>query len=128
MGLCCSAVLALCSAASCHFIFLIFFYDGAASSALFTHSAANHLRRGEGGGRGKQVLIVSSAAGFAALLSSRPAWWESNSEMCLCSSPQVDSITSMLRGAVVTRAFEQTKCFTPARGLQGTLLIMQPCA
>ncbi|KAJ3611190.1 hypothetical protein NHX12_021207 [Muraenolepis orangiensis] len=31
---------------------------------------------------------------------------------------QVDSITSMLRGAVVTRAFEQTKCFTPGRGLQ----------
>ncbi|KAM9331751.1 phosphatidylinositol 3,4,5-trisphosphate-dependent Rac exchanger 2 protein isoform 3-T3 [Pholidichthys leucotaenia] len=30
---------------------------------------------------------------------------------------QVDSITSMLRGAVVTRAFEQTKCFTPGRGL-----------
>lgn len=33
--------------------------------------------------------------------------------------PQVDSITSMLRGAVVARAFEQTKCFTPGRGLQG---------
>uniref|UniRef100_A0A672J732 Phosphatidylinositol 3,4,5-trisphosphate-dependent Rac exchanger 2 protein n=1 Tax=Salarias fasciatus TaxID=181472 RepID=A0A672J732_SALFA len=32
---------------------------------------------------------------------------------------QVDSITSMLRGAVVARAFEQTKCFTPGRGLQG---------
>uniref|UniRef100_A0AAQ4Q4E6 Phosphatidylinositol 3,4,5-trisphosphate-dependent Rac exchanger 2 protein n=1 Tax=Gasterosteus aculeatus aculeatus TaxID=481459 RepID=A0AAQ4Q4E6_GASAC len=31
---------------------------------------------------------------------------------------QVDSITSVLRGAVVARAFEQTKCFTPARGLQ----------
>uniref|UniRef100_A0A672J716 Phosphatidylinositol 3,4,5-trisphosphate-dependent Rac exchanger 2 protein n=1 Tax=Salarias fasciatus TaxID=181472 RepID=A0A672J716_SALFA len=31
---------------------------------------------------------------------------------------QVDSITSMLRGAVVARAFEQTKCFTPGRGLQ----------
>uniref|UniRef100_A0A3Q2QU97 Phosphatidylinositol 3,4,5-trisphosphate-dependent Rac exchanger 2 protein n=1 Tax=Fundulus heteroclitus TaxID=8078 RepID=A0A3Q2QU97_FUNHE len=31
---------------------------------------------------------------------------------------QVDSITSMLRGAGVARAFEQTKCFTPARGLQ----------
>uniref|UniRef100_A0A8C9YID1 Phosphatidylinositol 3,4,5-trisphosphate-dependent Rac exchanger 2 protein n=1 Tax=Sander lucioperca TaxID=283035 RepID=A0A8C9YID1_SANLU len=30
---------------------------------------------------------------------------------------QVDSITSMLRGAVVARAFEQTKCFTPGRGL-----------
>uniref|UniRef100_A0A669BY90 Phosphatidylinositol 3,4,5-trisphosphate-dependent Rac exchanger 2 protein n=1 Tax=Oreochromis niloticus TaxID=8128 RepID=A0A669BY90_ORENI len=32
---------------------------------------------------------------------------------------QVDSITSMLTGAVVARAFEQTKCFTPGRGLQG---------
>uniref|UniRef100_A0A4W6DZ76 Phosphatidylinositol-3,4,5-trisphosphate dependent Rac exchange factor 2 n=1 Tax=Lates calcarifer TaxID=8187 RepID=A0A4W6DZ76_LATCA len=32
---------------------------------------------------------------------------------------QVDSITSMLRGVVVARAFEQTKCFTPGRGLQG---------
>lgn len=32
---------------------------------------------------------------------------------------QVDSITSVLRGAAVARAFEQTKCFTPARGLQG---------
>ncbi|MEQ2280516.1 Phosphatidylinositol 3,4,5-trisphosphate-dependent Rac exchanger 2 protein, partial [Ameca splendens] len=31
---------------------------------------------------------------------------------------QVDSITSMLRGVGVARAFEQTKCFTPARGLQ----------
>uniref|UniRef100_A0A8C2XHZ5 Phosphatidylinositol 3,4,5-trisphosphate-dependent Rac exchanger 2 protein n=1 Tax=Cyclopterus lumpus TaxID=8103 RepID=A0A8C2XHZ5_CYCLU len=31
---------------------------------------------------------------------------------------QVDSISSMLRGAVVARAFEQTKCFTPGRGLQ----------
>lgn len=32
---------------------------------------------------------------------------------------QVDSITSLLRGTVVARAFEQTKCFTPGRGLQG---------
>uniref|UniRef100_A0A7N8XKU5 Phosphatidylinositol 3,4,5-trisphosphate-dependent Rac exchanger 2 protein n=1 Tax=Mastacembelus armatus TaxID=205130 RepID=A0A7N8XKU5_9TELE len=31
---------------------------------------------------------------------------------------QVDSITSMLRGALVARAFEQTKCFAPGRGLQ----------
>ncbi|KAM9775546.1 phosphatidylinositol 3,4,5-trisphosphate-dependent Rac exchanger 2 protein isoform 1-T1 [Syngnathus typhle] len=31
---------------------------------------------------------------------------------------QVDSITSMLRGALVARAFEQTKCFTPGRGFQ----------
>ncbi|XP_063730005.1 phosphatidylinositol 3,4,5-trisphosphate-dependent Rac exchanger 2 protein isoform X4 [Eleginops maclovinus] len=31
---------------------------------------------------------------------------------------QVESICSLLRGAVVTRAFEQTKCFTPGRGLQ----------
>ncbi|CAG00668.1 unnamed protein product [Tetraodon nigroviridis] len=31
---------------------------------------------------------------------------------------QVDSITSVLRGASVARAFEQTRCFTPARGLQ----------
>uniref|UniRef100_A0A8C5B6Z8 Phosphatidylinositol-3,4,5-trisphosphate dependent Rac exchange factor 2 n=1 Tax=Gadus morhua TaxID=8049 RepID=A0A8C5B6Z8_GADMO len=33
---------------------------------------------------------------------------------------QVDSITSMLRGALVGRAFEQTKCFTPGRGLNCT--------
>uniref|UniRef100_A0A7N6A4Y7 Phosphatidylinositol 3,4,5-trisphosphate-dependent Rac exchanger 2 protein n=1 Tax=Anabas testudineus TaxID=64144 RepID=A0A7N6A4Y7_ANATE len=32
---------------------------------------------------------------------------------------QVDSISSVLKGAVVARAFEQTKCFTPGRGLQG---------
>lgn len=38
---------------------------------------------------------------------------------------QVDSITSMLTGAVVARAFEQTKCFTPGRGLQGKTA---PCA
>uniref|UniRef100_A0A3Q1JSC9 Phosphatidylinositol 3,4,5-trisphosphate-dependent Rac exchanger 2 protein n=1 Tax=Anabas testudineus TaxID=64144 RepID=A0A3Q1JSC9_ANATE len=31
---------------------------------------------------------------------------------------QVDSISSVLKGAVVARAFEQTKCFTPGRGLQ----------
>uniref|UniRef100_A0A8C9T010 Phosphatidylinositol 3,4,5-trisphosphate-dependent Rac exchanger 2 protein n=1 Tax=Scleropages formosus TaxID=113540 RepID=A0A8C9T010_SCLFO len=31
---------------------------------------------------------------------------------------QVDSITSLLKGAVVARAFEQTKCFTPERSLQ----------
>ncbi|PWA18194.1 hypothetical protein CCH79_00004218 [Gambusia affinis] len=39
---------------------------------------------------------------------------------------QVDSITSMLRGAGVARAFEQTKCFTPARGLQEFLQEMEP--
>uniref|UniRef100_A0A674NM56 Phosphatidylinositol 3,4,5-trisphosphate-dependent Rac exchanger 2 protein n=1 Tax=Takifugu rubripes TaxID=31033 RepID=A0A674NM56_TAKRU len=32
---------------------------------------------------------------------------------------QVDSITSVLRGPAIARAFEQTKCFTPTRGLQG---------
>lgn len=86
-------------------------------------------RRGE---RGKQVPVVSSAADFAALLSSR-AWWQSvtvNVFVCVCVCvfpfhPQVDSVTSMLRGAVVTRAFEQTKCFTPARGLQGTFMMMR---
>ncbi|MBN3309670.1 PREX2 protein, partial [Amia calva] len=31
---------------------------------------------------------------------------------------QVESITSLLKGAVVARVFEQTKCFTPGRGLQ----------
>ncbi|XP_072555665.1 phosphatidylinositol 3,4,5-trisphosphate-dependent Rac exchanger 2 protein isoform X1 [Paramormyrops kingsleyae] len=31
---------------------------------------------------------------------------------------QVDSITSLLKGAVVARVFEQTKCFMPGRGLQ----------
>uniref|UniRef100_A0A4W5RHM4 Phosphatidylinositol 3,4,5-trisphosphate-dependent Rac exchanger 2 protein n=1 Tax=Hucho hucho TaxID=62062 RepID=A0A4W5RHM4_9TELE len=31
---------------------------------------------------------------------------------------QVESITSLLKGAVVAKAFEQTKCFTPGRGLQ----------
>ncbi|CAL8294989.1 unnamed protein product [Lota lota] len=39
---------------------------------------------------------------------------------------QVDSITSMLRGAVVGRAFEQTKCFTPGRGLQEFQQEMEP--
>uniref|UniRef100_A0A8C5A6X5 Phosphatidylinositol-3,4,5-trisphosphate dependent Rac exchange factor 2 n=1 Tax=Gadus morhua TaxID=8049 RepID=A0A8C5A6X5_GADMO len=40
---------------------------------------------------------------------------------------QVDSITSMLRGALVGRAFEQTKCFTPGRGLQGKTHINTGC-
>ncbi|XP_063062477.1 phosphatidylinositol 3,4,5-trisphosphate-dependent Rac exchanger 2 protein [Engraulis encrasicolus] len=31
---------------------------------------------------------------------------------------QVESITSLLKGPVVAKAFEQTKCFTPTRGLQ----------
>lgn len=39
---------------------------------------------------------------------------------------QVDSITSLLRGAVVARAFEQTKCFTPGRGLQDFLQELEP--
>uniref|UniRef100_A0A4W6DWD5 Phosphatidylinositol-3,4,5-trisphosphate dependent Rac exchange factor 2 n=1 Tax=Lates calcarifer TaxID=8187 RepID=A0A4W6DWD5_LATCA len=39
---------------------------------------------------------------------------------------QVDSITSMLRGVVVARAFEQTKCFTPGRGLQEFQQEMEP--
>uniref|UniRef100_A0A669BBU5 Phosphatidylinositol 3,4,5-trisphosphate-dependent Rac exchanger 2 protein n=1 Tax=Oreochromis niloticus TaxID=8128 RepID=A0A669BBU5_ORENI len=39
---------------------------------------------------------------------------------------QVDSITSMLTGAVVARAFEQTKCFTPGRGLQEFQQEMEP--
>ncbi|TDG97257.1 hypothetical protein EPR50_G00224110 [Perca flavescens] len=39
---------------------------------------------------------------------------------------QVDSITSMLRGAVVARAFEQTKCFTPGRGLHEFQQEMEP--
>uniref|UniRef100_A0A8C4ZN03 Phosphatidylinositol-3,4,5-trisphosphate dependent Rac exchange factor 2 n=1 Tax=Gadus morhua TaxID=8049 RepID=A0A8C4ZN03_GADMO len=39
---------------------------------------------------------------------------------------QVDSITSMLRGALVGRAFEQTKCFTPGRGLQEFQQEMEP--
>ncbi|KAG7225070.1 hypothetical protein INR49_014526 [Caranx melampygus] len=39
---------------------------------------------------------------------------------------QVDSITSLLRGAVVARAFEQTKCFTPGRGLQEFQQEMEP--
>ncbi|CAL8323147.1 unnamed protein product [Boreogadus saida] len=39
---------------------------------------------------------------------------------------QSDSITSMLRGALVGRAFEQTKCFTPGRGLQEFQQEMEP--
>ncbi|XP_037549901.1 phosphatidylinositol 3,4,5-trisphosphate-dependent Rac exchanger 2 protein [Nematolebias whitei] len=39
---------------------------------------------------------------------------------------QVDSITSMLRGAVVARAFEQTKCFIPERGIQEFQQEMEP--
>ncbi|XP_061777835.1 phosphatidylinositol 3,4,5-trisphosphate-dependent Rac exchanger 2 protein isoform X2 [Nerophis ophidion] len=39
---------------------------------------------------------------------------------------QVDSIISMLRGPVVARAFEQTKCFTPGRGLQEFQQEMEP--
>uniref|UniRef100_A0A8C1JX88 Phosphatidylinositol-3,4,5-trisphosphate-dependent Rac exchange factor 2 n=1 Tax=Cyprinus carpio TaxID=7962 RepID=A0A8C1JX88_CYPCA len=39
---------------------------------------------------------------------------------------QVESITSLLKGATVTRAFEQTKCFTPGRGLQEFHQDMEP--
>uniref|UniRef100_A0A6Q2X357 Phosphatidylinositol 3,4,5-trisphosphate-dependent Rac exchanger 2 protein n=1 Tax=Esox lucius TaxID=8010 RepID=A0A6Q2X357_ESOLU len=39
---------------------------------------------------------------------------------------QVESITSLLRGEVVTKAFEQTKCFTPGRGLQEFQQEMDP--
>ncbi|KAI1889083.1 hypothetical protein AGOR_G00175400 [Albula goreensis] len=39
---------------------------------------------------------------------------------------QVESITSLLKGAVVARAFEQTKCFTPGRGLQEFHQEMEP--
>ncbi|KAM8882523.1 phosphatidylinositol 3,4,5-trisphosphate-dependent Rac exchanger 2 protein isoform 1-T1 [Synchiropus picturatus] len=39
---------------------------------------------------------------------------------------QVDSISSVLRGAVVARAFEQTKCFSPGRGLQDFQQEMEP--
>ncbi|XP_041923432.1 phosphatidylinositol 3,4,5-trisphosphate-dependent Rac exchanger 2 protein [Alosa sapidissima] len=39
---------------------------------------------------------------------------------------QVESITSLLKGAVVAKAFEQTKCFTPNRGLQEFHQEMEP--
>nr|XP_046211909.1 LOW QUALITY PROTEIN: phosphatidylinositol 3,4,5-trisphosphate-dependent Rac exchanger 2 protein [Oncorhynchus gorbuscha] len=39
---------------------------------------------------------------------------------------QVESITSLLKGAVVAKAFEQTKCFTPGRGLQEFQQEMDP--
>uniref|UniRef100_A0A7N4P432 Phosphatidylinositol-3,4,5-trisphosphate dependent Rac exchange factor 2 n=1 Tax=Sarcophilus harrisii TaxID=9305 RepID=A0A7N4P432_SARHA len=35
---------------------------------------------------------------------------------------QVDSITNLLKGPAVVRVFEQTKYFTPGRGLQGNIL------
>ncbi|XP_006633961.2 phosphatidylinositol 3,4,5-trisphosphate-dependent Rac exchanger 2 protein [Lepisosteus oculatus] len=39
---------------------------------------------------------------------------------------QVESIMSLLKGAVVARVFEQTKCFTPGRGLQEFQQEMEP--
>ncbi|XP_064875538.1 phosphatidylinositol 3,4,5-trisphosphate-dependent Rac exchanger 2 protein isoform X1 [Oncorhynchus nerka] len=39
---------------------------------------------------------------------------------------QVESITSLLKGVVVAKAFEQTKCFTPGRGLQEFQQEMDP--
>ncbi|KAL7840811.1 hypothetical protein AOLI_G00261340 [Acnodon oligacanthus] len=39
---------------------------------------------------------------------------------------QVDSITGLLKGASVARAFEQTKCFTPGRGLQEFFSDLEP--
>uniref|UniRef100_A0A8C7XIB0 Phosphatidylinositol 3,4,5-trisphosphate-dependent Rac exchanger 2 protein n=1 Tax=Oryzias sinensis TaxID=183150 RepID=A0A8C7XIB0_9TELE len=39
---------------------------------------------------------------------------------------QVDTITSTLRGPVVARAFEQTKCFTSGRGFQEFQQEMEP--
>ncbi|KAJ8376630.1 hypothetical protein SKAU_G00072100 [Synaphobranchus kaupii] len=39
---------------------------------------------------------------------------------------QVESITSLLKGTVVSRAFEQTKCFSPGRGLQEFHQEMEP--
>ncbi|KAJ8010881.1 hypothetical protein DPEC_G00079750 [Dallia pectoralis] len=39
---------------------------------------------------------------------------------------QVDSISSLLRGEVVAKAFEQTRCFTPGKGLQEFQQEMDP--
>ncbi|MGH0148444.1 UNVERIFIED_CONTAM: hypothetical protein FKN15_012822 [Acipenser sinensis] len=39
---------------------------------------------------------------------------------------QVESTTSLLKGPAVARAFEQTKCFTPGRGLQEFQQEMEP--
>ncbi|XP_027030434.2 phosphatidylinositol 3,4,5-trisphosphate-dependent Rac exchanger 2 protein [Tachysurus fulvidraco] len=39
---------------------------------------------------------------------------------------QVESMTGLLKGATVARAFEQTKCFTPGRGLQEFHQDMEP--
>ncbi|MCJ8745772.1 hypothetical protein PDJAM_G00134330 [Pangasius djambal] len=39
---------------------------------------------------------------------------------------QVESITGLLKGATVARAFEQTKCFTPGRSLQDFHQDMEP--
>nr|XP_015209253.1 PREDICTED: phosphatidylinositol 3,4,5-trisphosphate-dependent Rac exchanger 2 protein isoform X2 [Lepisosteus oculatus] len=39
---------------------------------------------------------------------------------------QVESIMSLLKGVVVARVFEQTKCFTPGRGLQEFQQEMEP--
>uniref|UniRef100_A0A8C7DQX1 Phosphatidylinositol-3,4,5-trisphosphate dependent Rac exchange factor 2 n=1 Tax=Oncorhynchus kisutch TaxID=8019 RepID=A0A8C7DQX1_ONCKI len=46
--------------------------------------------------------------------------------VCLSVSLQVESITSLLKGAVVAKVFEQTKCFTPGRGLQEFQQEMDP--
>ncbi|KAG2458177.1 PREX2 protein, partial [Polypterus senegalus] len=39
---------------------------------------------------------------------------------------QVESITGLLKGPAVAKAFEQTKCFTPARGFQEFQQEMEP--
>uniref|UniRef100_A0A665W842 Phosphatidylinositol 3,4,5-trisphosphate-dependent Rac exchanger 2 protein n=1 Tax=Echeneis naucrates TaxID=173247 RepID=A0A665W842_ECHNA len=68
----------------------------------------------------------NSIASFTSICSSHCSSYVHSDEMDSGTQMQpiillsiVDSITSMLRGAVVARAFEQTKCFTPGRGLQG---------
>uniref|UniRef100_A0A8C2XHX6 Phosphatidylinositol 3,4,5-trisphosphate-dependent Rac exchanger 2 protein n=1 Tax=Cyclopterus lumpus TaxID=8103 RepID=A0A8C2XHX6_CYCLU len=61
----------------------------------------------------------NSIASFTSICSSHCSSYVHSDEMDSGTQMQRSGHDSMLRGAVVARAFEQTKCFTPGRGLQG---------
>lgn len=117
---------------SCHL-----FYCRAVSPALFIYCIANHhwgfmglyvhVCVGAGGEKDTVCYAGVSYVWAAFFLLPSAYFWSLSGKWRHVSAPtrplcflQVDSITSMLRGEKVAQAFEQTKCFTPGRGLQGT--------
>uniref|UniRef100_A0A8C2Z4G8 Phosphatidylinositol 3,4,5-trisphosphate-dependent Rac exchanger 2 protein n=1 Tax=Cyclopterus lumpus TaxID=8103 RepID=A0A8C2Z4G8_CYCLU len=68
----------------------------------------------------------NSIASFTSICSSHCSSYVHSDEMDSGTQMQRSGHDSMLRGAVVARAFEQTKCFTPGRGLQEFQQEMEP--